>query len=482
MNIAEYERFVLGAQLMDRHAARLVAAELSDTSFHYGPDNTSSDSHFLIQRAIVGILLDGGAPDVATVAAKLGVSLDLVGGMAYLTRLAQTLPEAGIYSTAGLPEWAAVVDKASRLRQMSTVLGSRLDMIRDVEYAMARIDDVDTFLADTLESLSLANAIRLEYKPIKTAVIQAKDIIAQEADGIAVRWLPIGWPSLSEFRLLPYRSLFVLLGISSMGKSQLLAQFLLGSAIQLKRHNLPGVVMLNTYEMAGWQYVLRMAACISEVNLLSTQAQNRSSPEFARLQDALDFIGELPFYYDDGDMSSPQIFNQCALIAAKYNGIKVIGIDYSELVPDRGDGSEEQRIANIFRNAQRLSRTGPCTIMLSQFPKNALSRDDSMMGSVMDTRMSGSGGHAAEIGGIIYNPPQMRRAGYTFRVPSYLPDEHHAYLIIGKNKDGKTGWVKLKWTPEYTQFSDPRLSGFGMNMLYEGLKEMRQEIGAEGDF
>ena len=50
-----------------------------------------------------------------------------------------------------------------------------------------------------------------------------------------------------------------------------------------------------------------------------------------------------------------------------------------------------------------------------------------------------------EIGGIIYNPPQMRRAGYTFQIPSYLPDADHAYLVIGKNKDGKTGWVKLNW-------------------------------------
>jgi len=485
MNIADYERYILSAELIDRNAARLVAAELTESSFMYGPGDTYSDAHTSIQRAIVATILDGTAPDVATVAAKLGPNLPKVGGMAYLTKLAQSLSDAGITSTAGLPNWADVVDKSARLHQMFSVLTNRVDQLSNISRAMEKIENVDEFLADTLSELGAANAVKLEYHPISEAVVKAKGVLESEADGKAISWLPIGWPSLNQFKLLPYRSLFVILGISSMGKSQLLAQLLLGSAVQIKRQNLTGAVVFNTYEMSGIRYVLRMAACLAGVNLLSADALNKNSVGYRKLHDALDFVHSLPIYYSDADMGSAQIFNQCALLGSQHGGIRVIGIDYSELVPDRNSNSEEQRVSSIFRNAQKLSRsTESCTIMLSQFPQAVLNNDDTKLGGAWQTRYSGSGHHAAEVSGIIYNPPQMRQAGISFSLPKFLPDADNAYLVIGKNKDGKTGWVKLNWTPGFTRFSDPALLGFGMNVLYEGIQEVQQDMRVEtdGDF
>ena len=276
MKLSQFESFVLSACLIDRNAARLVVTELSDKAFAYGADGTPSAAHRLIYRAVVAAHVDGLVPDVATVAAKLGTDLDAIGGMAYLTQLSKSLSNAGIHSTAGLPQWAQIVDKAGRIRSMSTIFARNLDQVSNVESAMERIKDVDTYLSDVLRDLADANTVKQEYKPVSAAVATAKQIIERQAEGEAVTWFPMGWPSMTAYRLLPRRSLFVLLGLTSIGKSQLLAQMVLGAAIQLRHNNLPGVCVVNTYEMGAYQYVLRMASCLSEVNLLSQEAMRRT--------------------------------------------------------------------------------------------------------------------------------------------------------------------------------------------------------------
>jgi len=195
---------------------------------------------------------------------------------------------------------------------------------------------------------------------------------------------------------------------------------------------------------------------------------------------ALDFISTLPIRMSDGDMTSFQIINQNVLLGAQAGGIRVVGIDYSELVPDRPQTrSEEQRVSGIYRNAQRLSRvTGSCVIVISQFPNEALS-DPTKLGAVWMTRYSGSGFHAADVAAILYNPRQMRNNQISFQLPNGF-DENSAYLVIGKNKEGKTGAIKLDWTPGAVRFADPRVVGFGTGTLYEGLGEVQEEI--RGDF
>jgi len=487
MRVADYERMCLGAALIDRGAARILLSELPETAFWYGPDDTPSDVHKTIFRAIQAVIVDGMPPDVGTVAAKLGTGLSNVGGNAYLTRLAQTLPDFGIYSTAGLPQWAQTVDAAGRLRQLKHAVDEQADALKDFDDVLQQVDDVDQYIADFLEDVSHANTAKVDYSPIRLAVQKARSKLEGEAEGKAVSWFPIGWPSFNDYRLLPYRSLFVLLGLSSMGKSQLLAQILLGSAIQIRRHDLPGCVVLNTYEMGGDKYVLRMASCLSGVDLLSRQMQDTKSDEYHRIMDTLDMIDTLPIYFNDGDMTSFQILNQTMLLGAQHGGVKVVGIDYSELVPDKGGDSEEQRVSGIFRNAKNLSRTAdePCVIILSQL--NAGSSDKvnkTMLGAVSQTRYSKVGLHAADVSAILYNPPQMRRAAIPFELHSACPDGDMAYLFIGKNKDGRLGWVPLDWTPECTRFADPALMGYGMSTLYEGLAEVQQNLGVEteGDF
>jgi len=255
-----------------------------------------------------------------------------------------------------------------------------------------------------------------------------------------------------------------------MGKSQMLAEAMLGVAIQLKRNDLPGVLLLNTYEMNGERYIARMASCISRVNLLDEAIQDQTSREFKRLKQAIDLVKSLPIIIcDDEGMTSSQIIGQVIKLEAEQGPVVMVGVDYAELVPDVSTQSEELRVSRIFRNCQRLSRMGPSVIVVSQVSGVDTSTKIAPPGG---TRYSRAGWHAADVSMFVYNPPQMRRAGISFTFPDFLPDSNSAYLIIGKNKYGKTGWIKLDWTPGFVRFSDPALE----NELFEGINELK------GDF
>jgi len=151
MKLADYERLILAACLIDHGAARIVAPELPDTAFAFGADSTLSNAHGLIYRAIQGANADGEVTDVASISARLGESLNQVGGTAYLTRITQVLGDLGISSTAGLRKWVQIVDKAGRIRSLSAVLSETHDQVVDVERALQDIEDVDAFLADVLD-------------------------------------------------------------------------------------------------------------------------------------------------------------------------------------------------------------------------------------------------------------------------------------------------------------------------------------------
>ncbi len=475
MNLSTYEKLILSSAMHDRGVMFKLAPELPEIAFGYGPGDTESNAHRLIYRSMLELFQEKQQINVASIAVKLGKSTNLVGGESYLVEISQTLRALDIGDTSGLPLWSNVVDGAGRLRLLQGILVGSAARLEDIETAITKIEDVGEFVQDLLTQIGNANSVISSYRPITEAAAEFRNYLTTEASGEAITWLPVGWQASKKYRLLPRASLVTVIGLSSIGKSQLLAQFLLGAAIQLKLYNLPGVCTLNTYEMKGHRFVGRMASCLSGVNLLSPALQDTSSDEYNRLMLATEFIEELPILWDEGDMTSTQIVCDTISLAAERGGVHVVGVDYSELVPDKGT-SEELRLSNIYRNCQSLSRQlDAAVVVLSQVSGDAFTNDQRIAGP-WATRYSKAGWHAAEVLLEVYNPVQMRKQNITFTLPKWLPSENKAYVLVHKNKNGPTGWFSLNWTPGIVRFADPSLPMSGIGGLYEGLEKIYPSV------
>ena len=67
----------------------------------------------------------------------------------------------------------------------------------------------------------------------------------------------------------------------------------------------------------------------------------------------------------------------------------------------------------------------------------------------------------------------MDKQGITYQMPQYLKEgTDKAYILVVKNKEGPVGHFTLDWTPGFTRFADPNLTGYGMDALFEGMEEL----------
>lgn len=470
MQLETYERLILSACFQSKKNVAALAQELPDNSFGYGLGGPG-EGHQLIYRSILSLYQDGKPIDIVTVADSLGTALKKVGGEAYLVRISDTAKQLGITSTNGLPQWAEIVDKAGRIRRLLYLTGEFANKYQDVESAVSRIDDLDVVVNELQAQISNANTVRSTYRPISEAGYAFRRNFDAEIEGNAVSWIPMGWEATKKFNVFPRSALTTITGLSSIGKTQFLIQGALGVALQLRHGNMPGVVVINTYEMSGEKYAARMAASLAGVNLKSVEVRRKGSPAYRRLMETSEFIDSLPIVYDDGDMTSAQIVTDVIGLDATSGGVHFLGVDYSELVPDVAS-SEELRVSAIFRNGLRVGRIlDAAVVILSQVSGSVLSSDSKIAGP-WATRYSRAAWHASKLMIEIYNPIQMKlQPGMNFTVPDYL-DDGKAYGLVSKNTNGPTGHFAMDWTPGFTRFSDPSIAGFGMSTLYEHLQEI----------
>lgn len=475
MNVQQSEQAILATILVDRGAAKIIKAELSPDKFIYGPAKSFSDSHAKIYGAMMQI---SGRIDTLSISNVLGEEdLEKVGGASYLQFLATAcLPQLGIRSTESLPQWVLIVDSAGRLKQVGSMFEDYSRLFDDFELQLEQISDVDTFIADIQERLSniALGSTNSSYEHISTATKEYGRILEDEAHGRIETCFPVGWPSLEKFAIPAKSSLMVISGLSSIGKSQLMLQLILGMAIQIKAADAPGCVGINSYEMSGWRCVRRMAACLAGVDYQSKAARDIKTDEYRLLNDAIEIISTLPIYYDDS-MTPAQVAINATKMHVQQGPVMMLGVDYAEEQPDDKDyHSEELRISNKFRAGKRLATAlGMCYCMLSQV--SGISAFPTAIVPYNQLRYSRGATNSADTIVYLYNPPQMREMRIPFTFDDSLGDSTYAYAIVQKNRDGKLGAFPLEWTAHLTRFRDPALVDFRGSLLYRNLDKLYVE-------
>jgi len=457
--VSEYEKCVLSVML--RFSAdvvpKAIAVELDDDKFDpKGP-------HAVIYRAMQDVIFDGGTPNVPNMCRALGSDLEAAGGREYLQSLLGWLPAIGVADTSGFETWVRVVDSAGRLRQLGSVVDKYGRLYEDFDRLVEQVEDADVFVANFLSEINKGiGSVRSSYKHISSAIEEERRRIEQERQGKVVDIIPTGWPNLEKYFIPRPATLGVIAGITSMGKTQFALQVMLGTAMHLYENNLPGCVAINELEMTDWRLNRRMACCMAGVDSNVLAVGGLSDDALNKYFDMLDYIGQLPIYFDDNPNLTSTKLGWEAMAMHLEKGPRVLGVsDYVELFMDEGD-SEELRVSTVVRNQRRICwETGSCEIAISQF-NNSVMATNSKIGGVGKTRYSGAIGQAADWFVEVYNPVQMQRANISFTLPDGYEDDR-AYFLVEKNKDHAVGREPIEWVPEYTRFRDVSL---GMGEIY----------------
>ena len=225
-----------------------------------------------------------------------------------------------------------------------------------------------------------------------------------------------------------------------------------------------GVVAFFSLEMSAEQLAMRLLAEVSGVSGDRLRKGEIDAVEFGRIRDAALEIQEAPLYIDaTGGLSMAKLAARARRLKRQH-GLDVIFVDYLQLVTG-GDGRSDNRVQEVSMITQSLKALAKelsvPVIALSQLSRQVENREDKKP-QLSDLRESGSIEQDADMVMFIY-----RESYYLSRMePREGTQEHltwqeqmdqvagQADIIIGKQRHGPIGNVKLAFNEEITKFGN----------------------------
>lgn len=435
----ESEQCVLGGLLLDNNAYDTVADILSPEDFY-------RHDHRIIYQTIAKMLSDAKACDVVTVFGELQSlgKADEVGGMAYLNSLVNATP-----SAANIRRYAEIVRDRSVLRQLVTV-GDQIATMA----LTPQVDDVSKTL-DTAQALVFA--IDEKSSRAKKGFRRADDLagdLTQELERLyqlksttEVTGLSTGFAQLDRMTAgLQKGDLVIVAGRPSMGKTS----FAMNMAEQAGfRDRMP--VGVFSMEMSGLQIVRRLASSMGRIDAQKMRRGRLDNDDWQRYSELLQRFNDAPFYIDDTPgLTVSELRARARRLARRTGSLGLIVVDYLQLMTgsNASGGKTENRateISEISRGLKGLAKELDVPVIaLSQLNRSVDNRDNKRP-VMSDLRESGAIEQDADMILFIYRDEVYNPE---------TPEKNVAEIIIGKQRNGPIGTVKLRFDGKYTRFDN----------------------------
>jgi replicative DNA helicase len=431
------EQAVLGAMLLDQDAALKAAELLDDTSFY-------REAHRLLFRAMLALTERGDVIDPVTLREELGRrgDLDRAGGMEYLATLIDVVPTA-----ANVDYHAKIVRDKGVLRRL---VEAATGIIQDVYDGRAPAGEV----LDNAEHrvFQVAQFRRAEeFTRIKELIWPTMERIEQlQAGAGAVTGVPSGFVDLDRLTAGFQRAdLVIVAGRPSMGKTALALNMVQHAAIE---HNV-GVAIFSL-EMSKDALVQRLLCSEGLVDAQRLRRGQLRDDDYPKLARAAGLLGAAPIWIDDSAALTPLAMRSKARRLKAEHDIALVVVDYLQLMQGPGDAeNRQQEISYISRSLKALAKELDVPVLaISQLSRAPEQRGgEHRRPQLSDLRESGAIEQDADLVCFIY-----RQEFYDGSVDPKTNEniEGQSEVIVGKQRNGPTGTVKLYFKKEYTRFDN----------------------------
>lgn len=436
----EAEQSVLGGLLLDNQAWDRMEGLLSETDFY-------RDEHRRIYRQVRRLLEMGKPADVITVAEALNTAgeSEQTGGLAYLGELAQNTP-----SAANIRRYAEIVRERAVLRQLvaaaDEIAGNALNPMGRA--ADTLLDEAEAKIFAIAEAGGTRQEGFVHINPLLTQVVEKIQELHDRDNPSDITGVPSGYTDLDRMTSgMQPGDLIIIAGRPSMGKTAIALNIAEHVAVE---YGAP--VGVFSMEMGGSQLAMRMMTSIGRLDASRVRTGRLNDDEWSRLSFALGKLHEAPIYIDESGGLTPGTLRARARRLHRQCGkLGLIVIDYLQLMTTaRQSENRATEISEISRSIKALAKELQVPIIaLSQLSRKVEERQDKRP-MMSDLRESGAIEQDADVILMMYREEYYKQD---------TPEKGIAEVIIGKQRNGPTGTVRLAFLGEYTRFENLAQSG-----------------------
>jgi replicative DNA helicase len=436
----EAEQSVLGGLMLENDAADRIGDVVSADDFY-------SDAHRIVYRHIVALIADGKPADVVTVSEALASTqkLDYVGGLAYLGALAQNVPTA-----ANIRHYANIVRERSILRQLASTATEIAEMAFNPLGRNAKmvLDEAEAKILHIAEQGSRGAQNFQIIGKLLANVVERIETLYNRDDPSDVTGVPTGFADLDRMTSgFQPGDLVVVAGRPSMGKTALALN--IGENVAL---NTGMPVAVFSMEMGASQLAMRLIGSVGRLDQHKLRTGRLQPDDWDKLSTALGRLNEAPILIDETPaLNAIEVRSRARRLMKQYGKLGLVIVDYLQLMQATTQGENRAtEISEISRAMKSLAKELQVPVVALSQLNRSLEQRPNKRPVMSDLRESGAIEQDADVIVFIY------------RDEVYNPetqDKGVAEIIIGKQRNGPIGTVRLTFLGEFTRFESFAVPG-----------------------
>lgn len=434
----EAEQSIIGGLMLDQEAFDEVA-DLIDTTDFYKPANQK------IFQAIRDLHNRSQPIDIITVTNLLQSrdELDSSGGHEYLVSLIDKT-----ISSANIKTHVEIVREKSLLRRLIATSNGLIERAYSQDYADIEtlIDQAEAEVLKVGESKTKQGLVG-SMEIVKSSIEKIEELFKRKAE---ITGLASGFKGMDELTAgLHPGELTIIAARPSMGKTALSLNIAQHASLRLKK-----TVAYFSLEMGKEPMMMRLLSAEAKVSMGEIRTGRIQDSSWPKLISAAGTLSEASLFIDDTPGISPfEIRARCRRLKAQH-GLDLVMIDYLQLMDLKQKvESRERAVSEISKSLKVLAKELQVPVIaLAQLNRGVEGRSDRRP-MLSDLRESGSIEQDADVIMMLYRDDYYDKDD---------PEKQgHAEIIIGKQRNGATGTVKLRFDAKFSRFRDPDPESLG---------------------
>ena len=426
----EAEQAILGVILINNDAMNQITDILA-------PDHFYREAHGHLYQGMLNLYNNNEPIDLITLSQHLKIKnlLEKAGGTEYLSSLVDA-----VSTSAGITYHGGIVrDLYVRRKLLISCSAISESCLQDWQATDELLDLAEQSIFDLAEEkvgegfASMESVVKDSFKKLESVA---------EHEGF-ITGVPTGFNEFDRLTAgLQPSDLIIVAGRPSMGKTA----FALNVGYNAAQISGKGVAVFSL-EMSKASLGMRLLGFEAQINAAKLRSGTLRDKDWMSLTEAANHLAELPLYIDDdSSLGVLEMKAKCRRLLKKTDLCMII-IDYMQLIQGRRSSESRQiEISEISRSLKALAKDlNVPVVALSQLNRKVEDRPNKRP-QLADLRESGAIEQDADVIAFIYRDEQYN--------PTTDENRNIAEIIVGKQRNGPTGYFKLTFQKEFTRFRD----------------------------